>query len=196
MRRRCSPPRRLAAAWLGLGITRSPWPERVRDPAGGGPHAWAVRSLFPTLDFFRTARVVHVDQSVLIWFLAPLRRCGRHLGASGDDSRELALVERRDPAARIPARSARVLVARTGGRACGEIENRDHHTARGCNIRGRITALWQACQTRFRFTIATTETTINILFKVPLLIEYRVLSLFRACTTWQRTMARPTRPTS
>ncbi|MCW9022767.1 MAG: hypothetical protein OQK42_07325, partial [Sedimenticola sp.] len=29
-----------------------------------------MESFFPWIDFFRTALVVHVDQSVLIWFLA------------------------------------------------------------------------------------------------------------------------------
>ena len=41
----------------------------LRHPPGPGPDP-GDRSLFPTQDFFRTALVVHVDQSVLIWFLA------------------------------------------------------------------------------------------------------------------------------
>ncbi|ACL74072.1 conserved hypothetical protein [Thioalkalivibrio sulfidiphilus HL-EbGr7] len=61
--------RRLAAAWLGLGVC-----------ALGVAGIFAIllvlarapgtSALFPTQDFFRTALVVHVDQSVLIWFLA------------------------------------------------------------------------------------------------------------------------------
>ncbi len=50
--------RRLARAWLVLGVA-------ALAVAG----LFAVL-LFPTADFFRIALVVHVDQSVLIWFLA------------------------------------------------------------------------------------------------------------------------------
>jgi len=61
--------RRLAAAWLALGITALALAGLfaillvvARAP---GTEAW-----FPTQDFFRVALIVHVDQSVLIWFLA------------------------------------------------------------------------------------------------------------------------------
>ncbi|PLY15243.1 MAG: hypothetical protein C0631_08495 [Sedimenticola sp.] len=60
---------RLATGWLVLGVS-----------ALGLAGLFAVllvlartpvlQELFPSLDFFRTALVVHVDQSVLIWFLA------------------------------------------------------------------------------------------------------------------------------
>ncbi len=60
---------RLPAAWLQLGVLSL-----------GLAGLFAVllvlsrmpgsESLFPWVDFFRTALVVHVDQSVLIWFLA------------------------------------------------------------------------------------------------------------------------------
>jgi cytochrome c oxidase subunit 1 len=61
--------RGLAIAWPGLGITA---------PALAGVFAIllvlastpGLSDLFPTVDFFRTALVVQVDQSVLIWFLA------------------------------------------------------------------------------------------------------------------------------
>ncbi len=61
--------RRLARAWLGLGVTALALAGlfalllvAARAPGTG--------NLFPTQDFFRVALVVHVDQSVLIWFLA------------------------------------------------------------------------------------------------------------------------------
>ncbi len=61
--------RRLASAWLLLGVTAL---------AIAGLFAIllvlarmpGMTAFFPTQDFFRTALVVHVDQSVLIWFLA------------------------------------------------------------------------------------------------------------------------------
>jgi len=61
--------RALASAWLLLGIAAL---------AIAGLFAILLvvarmpgtAALFPTQDFFRTALVVHVDQSVLIWFLA------------------------------------------------------------------------------------------------------------------------------
>ncbi len=61
--------RRLAAAWLVLGVTAL---------ALAGLFAILLvvarvpgtEALFPTQDFFRVALIVHVDQSVLIWFLA------------------------------------------------------------------------------------------------------------------------------
>jgi len=61
--------RRLAVAWLGLGVTAL---------ALAGIFAILLvvaripgtSALFPTQDFFRIALIVHVDQSVLIWFLA------------------------------------------------------------------------------------------------------------------------------
>jgi len=64
-----APARGLASAWLLLGIAAL---------AIAGLFAVLLvvarmpgtAALFPTQDFFRTALVVHVDQSVLIWFLA------------------------------------------------------------------------------------------------------------------------------
>ncbi len=60
---------RLARGWLGLGVLALALAGifaillvLARSPG----LAW----LFPTQDFFRTALVVHVDQSILIWFLA------------------------------------------------------------------------------------------------------------------------------
>ena len=64
-----SPARGLASAWLLLGIAALAIAGLfaillvvARMPGTG--------AFFPTQDFFRTALVVHVDQSVLIWFLA------------------------------------------------------------------------------------------------------------------------------
>lgn len=61
--------RALASAWLALGITALALAGIfalllvvARAPGTG--------ALFPTQDFFRVALIVHVDQSVLIWFLA------------------------------------------------------------------------------------------------------------------------------
>ncbi len=61
--------RRLASAWLGLGVSALALAGvfalllvAARAPGTG--------VLFPTQDFFRVALVVHVDLSVLIWFLA------------------------------------------------------------------------------------------------------------------------------
>jgi len=61
--------RRLAIAWLGLGVTALALAGvfaillvLARSPG--------TSTLFPTQDFFRVALIVHVDQSVLIWFLA------------------------------------------------------------------------------------------------------------------------------
>ena len=63
------PARRLASAWLLLGVAALAIAGVfaillviARAPGMG--------ALFPTQDFFRTALVVHVDLSVLIWFLA------------------------------------------------------------------------------------------------------------------------------
>lgn len=60
---------RLATAWLVLGTTALALAGIfaillvvARAPGTG--------ALFPTQDFFRVALIVHVDQSVLIWFLA------------------------------------------------------------------------------------------------------------------------------
>ncbi len=61
--------RSLASAWLALGVTAL---------ALAGlfalllvvARAPGTAALFPTQDFFRVALIVHVDQSVLIWFLA------------------------------------------------------------------------------------------------------------------------------
>jgi hypothetical protein len=59
----------LARAWLALGVTALALAGMyalllvaARAPGTG--------AFFPTQDFFRVALVVHVDQSVLIWFLA------------------------------------------------------------------------------------------------------------------------------
>ncbi len=59
--------RPLATGWLVLGVSALAFAGiftillvLARSP---GMEAW-----FPTQDFFRTALVVHVDQSVLIWF--------------------------------------------------------------------------------------------------------------------------------
>lgn len=61
--------RRLATAWLGLGVAALALAGVfaillvvARSPG--------TAALFPTQDFFRVALIVHVDQSVLIWFLA------------------------------------------------------------------------------------------------------------------------------
>ncbi|MGE5154731.1 MAG: cbb3-type cytochrome c oxidase subunit I [Bdellovibrio bacteriovorus] len=61
--------RGLASAWLALGVTALALAGIfalllviARAPGTG--------ALFPTQDFFRVALIVHVDQSVLIWFLA------------------------------------------------------------------------------------------------------------------------------
>jgi hypothetical protein len=61
--------RRLASAWLALGVAALALAGLfaillvVARVPGTEP-------LFPTQDFFRVALIVHVDQSVLIWFLA------------------------------------------------------------------------------------------------------------------------------
>jgi hypothetical protein len=61
--------RRLVTAWLILGVSALALAGvfalllvAARAPGTG--------ALFPTQDFFRVALIVHVDQSVLIWFLA------------------------------------------------------------------------------------------------------------------------------
>ena len=61
--------RRLATGWLVLGVSALALAGifaillvLARMPG--------LETFFPTQDFFRTALVVHVDQSVLIWFLA------------------------------------------------------------------------------------------------------------------------------
>lgn len=61
--------RPLASAWLALGVTALALAGifalllvAARAPGTG--------ALFPTQDFFRVALIVHVDESVLIWFLA------------------------------------------------------------------------------------------------------------------------------
>src|SRR3989338_10157216 len=61
--------RKLASGWLWLGIA---------SLVGAGPFAILlvlsrtpyVQDVFPWVDFFHTALVVHVDLSVLLWFLA------------------------------------------------------------------------------------------------------------------------------
>ena len=61
--------RRLAAGWLVLGIAALAIAGifAILLVVSRTPGAQA---LFPWVDFFHTALVVHVDQSVLIWFLA------------------------------------------------------------------------------------------------------------------------------
>jgi hypothetical protein len=61
--------RRQAAAWLGLGIAALAL-AGVFAILLVVARAPGTSSLFPTQDFFRVALIVHVDQSVLIWFLA------------------------------------------------------------------------------------------------------------------------------
>src|SRR3989337_181972 len=61
--------RSLASGWLGVGIA---------SLVGAGLFAILlvlsrtpyVQDIFPWVDFFHTALVVHVDLSVLLWFLA------------------------------------------------------------------------------------------------------------------------------
>jgi hypothetical protein len=61
--------RRLAGAWLKLGITALALAGifAILLVVARAP---GTEALFPTQDFFRVALIVHVDQSVLIWFLA------------------------------------------------------------------------------------------------------------------------------
>ena len=61
--------RRLAAAWLGLGVGALALAGifAILLVVARAP---GTEVLFPTQDFFRVALIVHVDQSVLIWFLA------------------------------------------------------------------------------------------------------------------------------
>jgi len=61
--------RRLAVAWLALGVSALAVAGLfaillvlARTPG--------LQQVFPAVDFFRTALVVHVDQSVIAWFLA------------------------------------------------------------------------------------------------------------------------------
>ena len=66
---------RLAAGWLWLSVSAL---------VGAGVFALLVvlartpyvSSVFPTVDFFRSALVVHVDMSVLFWFFAFAGSCG------------------------------------------------------------------------------------------------------------------------
>jgi hypothetical protein len=61
--------RRLASGWLQLGMA---------SLVGSGVYAFLVvlartpyiQDIFPWVDFFHTALVVHVDLAVLLWFLA------------------------------------------------------------------------------------------------------------------------------
>jgi hypothetical protein len=64
-----APRRSLASAWLALGVTALALAGlyAVLLVVARAPGA---EPLFPTQDFFRVALIVHVDQSVLIWFLA------------------------------------------------------------------------------------------------------------------------------
>lgn len=61
--------RNQAVAWLGLGITALAL-AGVFAILLVVARAPGTSILFPTQDFFRVALIVHVDQSVLIWFLA------------------------------------------------------------------------------------------------------------------------------
>jgi len=62
-------PRRLAAAWLVLGVAAliGSGLLAVLLVASRTP---ALQHIIPWRDFFRTALVIHVDLSVLVWFLA------------------------------------------------------------------------------------------------------------------------------
>jgi hypothetical protein len=62
-------PRRLAAAWLALGVAAliGSGLLAILLVAARTP---ALQHVIPWRDFFRTALVIHVDLSVLIWFLA------------------------------------------------------------------------------------------------------------------------------
>lgn len=59
----------MAIAWLGLGVTALALAGifAILLVVARAP---VTSALFPTQDFFRVALIVHVDQSVLIWFLA------------------------------------------------------------------------------------------------------------------------------
>jgi hypothetical protein len=59
----------MAIAWLGLGVTALALAGifAILLVVARAP---GTAALFPTQDFFRVALIVHVDQSVLIWFLA------------------------------------------------------------------------------------------------------------------------------
>jgi hypothetical protein len=61
--------RRMAIAWLGLGVTALALAGifAILLVVARAP---GTAAFFPTQDFFRVALIVHVDQSVLIWFLA------------------------------------------------------------------------------------------------------------------------------
>jgi len=61
--------RRRAVAWLGLGVTALALAGifAILLVVARAP---GTSDLFPTQDFFRVALIVHVDESVLIWFLA------------------------------------------------------------------------------------------------------------------------------
>lgn len=61
--------RRMAIAWLGLGVAALALAGifAILLVVARAP---GTSALFPTQDFFRVALIVHVDQSVLIWFLA------------------------------------------------------------------------------------------------------------------------------
>lgn len=61
--------RPFAVAWLGLGVTALALAGifAILLVVARAP---GTSALFPTQDFFRVALIVHVDQSVLIWFLA------------------------------------------------------------------------------------------------------------------------------
>ena len=61
--------RRLAVAWLALGVCALAIAGVFAILLVLARTPWLAQAL-PTADFFRTALVVHVDQSVLIWFLA------------------------------------------------------------------------------------------------------------------------------
>lgn len=63
------PQMRMATAWLGLGVIALALAGvfAIMLVVARAP---GTSALFPTQDFFRVALIVHVDQSVLIWFLA------------------------------------------------------------------------------------------------------------------------------
>ena len=90
----------LATGWLVLGLAAL-----VASGSSPSCSCWRARrscsTLFPVADFFRVALVVHVDLSVLVWFLALRRRAV--------ESQQHAAASRRSAGRRWrSARSARV----------------------------------------------------------------------------------------
>ncbi|MCK9283075.1 MAG: cbb3-type cytochrome c oxidase subunit I [Rhodocyclaceae bacterium] len=63
------PPRQLARAWLWLGIAALTLAGLLAILLGLS-RTPSIQNVFPLRDFFKAALVVHVDLSVLIWFMA------------------------------------------------------------------------------------------------------------------------------